>query len=436
MILYTVLGTPVRPSLRFLTMNSFLETPKGLRLHIGLFGLCNVGKSTLMNALTQQTVAIVSPTPGTTTDPVEKTYELHPVGPVVFIDTAGVDDLSELGKLRVARTLNTMKWVDLAILVTTAKNALSSEEMMIVARCQQAQTPLLIVINKIDQTLPDTAFVNLLRSQSLDVIQASASLPNSIDALRQTLISSLQSTKENDKPLTETLVGANETVLLVTPIDSGTPKGRLILPQVQTIRELLDKQARCIVVPCTQVSAMLNELKHPPKLIITDSQVVEEVAQQCPGSIPLTTFSILMSYSKSDLIALAKGAAVLSSLRSQDRILICETCSHHPQTDDIGRIKIPRLLREKIHPNLIIDFASGKDIPDDLSPYRLIIQCGGCVVSRRHMLSRLVQAQDQGVPMTNYGMVISFLKGILLRILSSHPTALAAYTEALNQQKK
>ena len=229
------------------------------------------------------------------------------------------------------------------------------------------------------------------------------------------------------------LAGPGDTVILVTPIDTGAPKGRLILPQVQAIRELLDAHAKCFVVQEDRVAEAIADLKHPPKLVMADSQVIKTVNAQTPEGIPLTTFSTQMAYSKSDIVEMARGAATLSLLKNGDRVLIGETCSHHPQKDDIGRVKIPRWLRERTGADLKIDVAVGKDFPDDLTPYRIVIQCGGCVVTRQHMLARLRQAHEQGVPMTNYGLTISYLQGVLERILSCHPEALQAYRNALQE---
>lgn len=404
-----------------------LQTPKGLRLHIGLFGLRNAGKSSLVNALTNQMISIVSHVPGTTTDPVEKAYELQPVGPVVFVDTAGIDDVGELGLARVQRTLQVLEWVDLALIVVQSKPQLSQQEKQLLEDCQRLATPVVIAVTHVDELACPDSLKQELEQFPFPRVETRTDQPQSIDSLRHTLVSLINASREPDRLMLEGLVNTGDTVMLVTPIDIGAPKGRLILPQVQAIRELLDMGVKCLVVQCNEVTNMLEQLKTPPQLVITDSQVVLEVARQVPESIPLTTFSIQLAASKSDSIAMAEGAAQLEQLRDGDRVLILETCSHHPQKDDIGRVKIPRWLKEKTGKNLTIEIAVGKDIPDDFTPYKLLIQCGGCIVTRRHMLARLRQAQRQGVPMTNYGMTISFLQGLLGRVLRCHPAALEAY---------
>ncbi len=417
------------------TVMSVLPAPKGLRLHIGLFGLRNAGKSSLINALSGQNISIVSSEPGTTTDPVEKAYELSPVGPVVFVDTAGTDDTGELGLERVRRSLKVMEWVDLAIVAIPAGDALRDEEKRLLERMKARALPAVVALTHSDLARSSEALRKTLSGYGFPVVETAARDAASIGRLREALVRLAREHTEPDKALTEGLVGPGDTVLLVTPIDIGAPKGRLILPQVQTLRELLDAHARVLVVQVDQVRAMLEDLRHPPALIITDSQVVLEVARQTPDSIALTTFSILMGASKSDIIALAQGCAALSRLQDGDRVLILETCSHHPQKDDIGRVKIPRWLREKTGKDLRIDIAVGKDIPDDFTPYKVLIQCGGCVVTRRHMLSRLAQANAQHIPMTNYGMTISFLQGLIERVLKAHPEALAAYRAACGGQQ-
>ena len=406
-----------------------LDTPKGLRLHIGLFGRRNAGKSSLVNALTNQKISIVSDVPGTTTDPVEKACEFSPIGPVVFIDTAGVDDIGALGLTRVARTLAVLEWVDVALVVTTAETY-GDEEIALLQKAVSLDIPAVLVVNQIDrfgslkQPLPE----------GVTLVETSARDRTGLEALRSAIVEKVQAGETPDLPLAGELAGAGDTVLLVTPIDTGAPKGRLILPQVQAIRELLDRHAKCLVVQEDRVDEMLGELKRPPALVMTDSQVIVSVARQTPESIPLTTFSTQMAYAKSDLQEMARGTAALAALQDGDRVLIAETCSHHPQKDDIGRVKIPRWLREKTGRDLVIDVTVGKDFPTDLTPYKVIIQCGGCIVTRRHMLARVRAAKAQGVPMTNYGLTISFLQGVIERVLSCHPSALSAYRTALAAQ--
>lgn len=407
-----------------------LGTPKGLRIHIGLFGRRNAGKSSLVNRLANQEISIVSDVPGTTTDPVEKACELAPIGPVVFIDTAGVDDdAGSLGAARVRRSKAILEWVDIAVVVGAA-SGLEQDDIELIHAAQTLKTPCVIALNKADLHRPNQAAVAEAKSLGLPVVLCDAHTGRGIDELRQAVIRIVQTQIDPDRPLAGHLAEAGDTVLLVTPIDTGAPKGRLILPQVQAIRELLDTHAKCFVVQQDRVAEALSELRQDPKFIMTDSQAVLEVARQTPSRIPLTTFSIQLAYAKSDLIALAEGAAALGRLRDGDRVLICESCSHLPQPEDIGRIKIPKWLRKHTGVKLNFEISVGKDFPEDLSPYAVLIQCGGCVVTRRHLLMRLRRAAMQRVPMTNYGLAICYLQGILERVLACHPDALEAYLKA------
>lgn len=408
---------------------SRMETPKGLRLHFGLFGKRNAGKSSLINALANQNISIVSSVAGTTTDPVEKAFELSPIGPVVFMDTAGIDDEGDLGLARVEKSLSVLEWMDIAIVVCEA-GTWGSHEENILKKTLNNGTPTIVVFNKTDLCKPTKEHEQALRSRGYKVIETSAANREGISDLRDAIIQTVLEKTEPDRPLMGELAKAGDTVLLVTPIDTGAPKGRLILPQVQAIRELLDAGAKCFVIKEDRITDTLNELKQPPQLVVTDSQVVLRVVKEVPEPIPVTTFSIQMAYSKSDLLEMAIGAAALTKLKPGDKVLIAETCSHHPLKDDIGRVKIPHWLR-KTFGDLNIDIAVGKDFPTDLTPYKVIIQCGGCIVTRRHMLARLRQAKAQGVPMTNYGVTISYLQGVLPRVLACHPDAKAAFDHAL-----
>lgn len=408
---------------------SRMETPKGLRLHFGLFGKRNAGKSSLINALANQNISIVSSVAGTTTDPVEKAFELSPIGPVVFMDTAGVDDEGDLGLARVQKSLSVLEWMDIAIVVCEA-GTWSEHEEGILKTTKINGTPTIVVFNKTDLRKPPSDQIDLLRSRGYKVIQTSAANREGIADLRDAIIQTVLEKTEPDRPLMGNLAKAGDTVILVTPIDTGAPKGRLILPQVQAIRELLDAGAKCMVIKEDRITETLNELKKPPQLVVTDSQVVLRVVKEVPEPIPITTFSIQMAYSKSDLLEMAIGAAALTKLKPGDKVLIAETCSHHPLKDDIGRVKIPNWLKKTVG-DLDIEIAVGKDFPTDLTPYKVIIQCGGCIVTRRHMLARLRQAREQGVPMTNYGVTISYLQGVLPRVLACHPDAKAAFDQAL-----
>lgn len=409
---------------------SRMETPKGLRLHFGLFGKRNAGKSSLINALANQNISIVSSVAGTTTDPVEKAFELSPIGPVVFMDTAGIDDVGDLGAARVQKSLSVLEWMDIAIVVCEAKTWGEHEEN-ILRKTKLNGTPTIVVFNKTDLQAPSETQVQDLRARGYKAVQTSAANREGIAELRDAIIATVLEQTEPDRPLMGELAKAGDTVILVTPIDTGAPKGRLILPQVQAIRELLDAGAKCMVIKEDRITETLNELKEPPQLVVTDSQVVLRVVKEVPEPIPVTTFSIQMAYSKSDLLEMAIGAATLTKLKPGDRVLIAETCSHHPLKDDIGRVKIPNWLKKNFG-DLNIEIAVGKDFPTDLTPYKVIIQCGGCIVTRRHMLARLRQAKAQGVPMTNYGVTISLLQGVLPRVLACHPDAKAAFDKALS----
>lgn len=406
-----------------------LDTPKGLRLQIGLFGRRNAGKSSLANQLTHQRLSIVSNVPGTTTDPVEKACELAPIGPVVFIDTAGIDDIGELGAARVERSLTILEWVDIAILVASAQG-LEDDDRRVIQTARELKTPVVIALNKAGEAEPAAAALAEAKASGYPVVITDALSGRGVNDLRQAIIATAEDRTEPDLPIAGDLARAGDTAILVTPIDSGAPKGRLILPQVQAIRELLDAHAKCFVVQEDRVAEAIAELKRPPAFVMTDSQAIVRVAEQTPTSIPLTTFSIQLAYAKNDIVALAEGAAALTRLKDGDRILICETCSHHPQKDDIGRLKIPRWLRQKTGKQLEFDVAVGKNFPEDLTPYAVLIQCGGCMVTRRHLLMRLRHARQQGVPMTNYGLAICYLQGVLERVLACHPDALAAYRRA------
>ena len=411
-----------------------METPKGLRLHFGLFGKRNAGKSSLINALANQNISIVSNVAGTTTDPVEKAFELHPIGPVVFMDTAGIDDVGDLGQARVSKTLSVLDWMDIAIVVCPF-NAWGDDEEKLLKITHQNGTPTIIVFNKTDLGSPDDSLINRLKAKGYPIVFTSALNGNGIAQLKDALIQTVLSQTEPDRPLMAGLTQPGDTVVLVTPIDTGAPKGRLILPQVQAIRELLDADAKCFVIKENRISETLQELKEKPALVVTDSQVVLRVVKEVPEPIPVTTFSIQMAYSKSDLKEMAIGAAAVTQLKPGDRVLIAETCSHHPLKDDIGRVKIPNWLRQK-YGNVQIDIAVGKDFPTDLTPYKVIIQCGGCIVTRRHMLARLRAVKAQGVPMTNYGVVISLLQGVLPRALACHPEAKAAFDQTIEELNK
>ena len=417
-----------------------LETPKALRLHIGLFGRRNVGKSSLLNALSGQTVAIVSDTPGTTTDPVEKVMELAPLGPVVWLDTAGLDDAGGLGEQRVERSLRAAQGVDLAIIVT-ADGLWGDCERELAARLRARRVPFMAVLNKVDaapEAGGEEAAVRMLFPEApaaFPVVSASALTGRGIDAVLDAVVGLARASAgeaEEARPLAADLIPAGGLALLVVPIDSGAPKGRLILPQVQTIRDILDGRGLCMVLTEEELASAFSRLREPPDLVICDSQVVRRVAAETPPATPLTTFSILMARLKGDLTELAAGAAAIRRLRPGDRVLVQEACSHHPQQDDIGRVKIPRLLEAQAGGALVFATAAGRTFAEPGTDCRLIVHCGGCALTRGQMLRRLEAAREAGVPMTNYGVAISCCQGVLERALGPFPQALVAYRKALS----
>ncbi|QLA19082.1 [FeFe] hydrogenase H-cluster maturation GTPase HydF [Desulfolutivibrio sulfoxidireducens] len=408
------------------------DAPKGLRLHIGVFGRRNVGKSSLLNALTGQPVSIVSDTPGTTTDPVEKTQELSPLGPVVFIDTAGLDDVGELGGLRAARTLKALDRADVAFLVTEP-GVFGEDEQRLAALLAGKATPFAVVVNKIDQGEAPGDFEAAVRAAchaDPPVVRVSAAHGLGLAELKEALVGLAPKDWFEEPRLLGDLLKAGDLAVLVVPIDLGAPKGRLILPQVQAIRDILDSDATAMVVKERELRDAFARLSRKPALVVCDSQVVLKTAGETPADVPMTTFSILMARFKGDLIKLAQGAAAIDRLRPGDRVLIAEACTHHPLADDIGRVKIPRWLRQYAGGAIEAEVRAGSDYPDDLSPYSLIIHCGACVVNRKAMLSRVYRAQRQDVAITNYGLAISFLQGVLPRALEPFPAARAAFDQA------
>lgn len=407
-----------------------LETPKGLRLHIGIFGRRNSGKSTLMNALIGQSVSIVSAQPGTTTDPVEKTFELAPLGPVVFIDTAGLDDEGELGALRIEKTRQVLERVDVALVVVDT-GGLTGTENELIATLREAQTPFAVVFNKVDLTDPPAAQLAQLATDNIETVTISAAEQRGIDRVKEALFRQAPESSIEDPRLVGDLIGPGDLVVLVVPIDLGAPKGRLILPQVQTLRDILDSDAVSLMVKERELASALARMTEKPKLVVCDSQVVNKVSADTPPDIRMTTFSILMARFKGDMMGLAEGAGAISRLKPGDRVLIAEACSHHALADDIGRVKIPRWLRQYAGGHLDVEVRAGKDFPEDLSPYALIVQCGGCTVTRKQILVRQYRAARQGVPMTNYGMAISVSQGVIERALECFPAALDAYRRGM-----
>ncbi|MBN2484236.1 MAG: [FeFe] hydrogenase H-cluster maturation GTPase HydF [Candidatus Omnitrophica bacterium] len=393
------------------------KTSLSNRLHIGLFGRRNVGKSTLINAFTGQNIAIVSDVPGTTTDPVYKAMELHDIGPVVLIDTGGIDDEGPLGQARVKKAYKVLHKTDLALLVVDKTIGLSGPEEALLKEIKKCHIPVLVVLNKSDLNRSNEELIETLTSEKRPYIEVSALKKNGIDTLREMIVKMTPSDFERKRILSD-LVRTKDTVVIVAPLDMEAPKGRLKVPQVQTIRDLLDHNCTTIVVKETELPGVLENLKEKPALAIVESQIYGTIKDILPEDIPLTSFSVLYARYKGELDILAAGIQAIENLKANDRVLIAEACTHHPIGDDIGRVVIPRLLNEPFKEKgegVIIDHSVGYDFPDDLKKYKLIIHCGGCMLNCRDMLSRLETARVQGVPITNYGMVIAYMHGILER---------------------
>lgn len=404
-----------------------LNTPKGLRLQIGIFGKRNAGKSSVLNAIVKQDVVIVSDFPGTTTDPVDKAMELQPLGPVLLIDTAGIDDdAAEIGAKRVQRSRKVIDRCDMALLVFTA-GSWSEEEEELAKIFSERSIPFIAVCNKIDLQKPGESLINHLTERNIPLVPVSIKDGAGLDLLREKLIELAPEGYLVNRPVLGDLTTPQKAVLLITPIDKEAPKGRLIMPQVQAIRDALDHEAWCVVVKENAIEAALSNLKEPPVLAVTDSQVFGPVSKSVPPEIPLTSFSILMARMKGDLSACAAGAAAIEKLRSGDKVLIAEGCAHHPIAEDIGRVKLPRWIREYTKQDLEFVHVQGQDFPADLTPYAIVIHCGACTFNRRGVLSRILQCERAGVPFTNYGVAIAYLHGILERALSPFPEALKAY---------
>ena len=409
------------------------RTPKGMRWHIGLFGRRNVGKSSLLNALTRQQVSIVSDVAGTTTDPVEKPMELLPIGPVLFIDTAGIDDAGVLGAQRVERTRQVFDRVDLGILVA-AGSEWGAFEDGILAELVARETPALVVFNKADLGVPRAAVLEKLEGLGVRHLRAVAARSEGVLDLREALIRAAPDELINAPTIVGDLVPPGELAVLVVPIDLEAPKGRLILPQVQTIRDLLDHDAGCMVVKECELRSALDRLRRPPALVVTDSQAFLKVAADTPPEVPLTSFSILFARFKGDLPAFVRGTVGIDRLQPGHKVLVAEACAHHPIGEDIGRVKIPRWLTRHVGGKLEFVHVQGHDFPDDPGEYQLVVHCGACVANRREVLSRLVRCKRAGVPMTNYGLTIAWSLGIFDRALVPFPSAMEAFRQARVEQ--
>ncbi|MBP8629120.1 MAG: [FeFe] hydrogenase H-cluster maturation GTPase HydF [Negativicutes bacterium] len=391
------------------------DTPKGERLHIAIFGKRNAGKSSLINALTKQDVALVSDLPGTTTDPVYKAMEILPLGPVVLIDTAGLDDEGQLGLLRVEKSKAVLNKTDLAILVIDGQSELTEFDVKIFQEIKAKNIPIVVVVNKIDlqkRIMPHS----IVEQLGNDVVEVSTVTGAGIELLKGLLIKNTPE-KWGEETLVGDIVKADDNVVLVVPIDSAAPKGRLILPQVQVLRAILDNDANAIIAKENKLKEALANLKRPPSLVITDSQVFGEIESIVPEAIPFTSFSILFARYKGDLTTYINGVKTLEKLAKNDKILIAEGCTHHRQKDDIGTVKIPKWLKEYTGVDLTFDWVSGGQYPANLAEYKLIIHCGACMLNRREVLYRNSIAKEQNVPIVNYGILIAYLKGILPRVI-------------------
>ena len=401
---------------------SMNQTPASERVHIGFFGRRNAGKSSVMNAVTGQDLAVVSDVRGTTTDPVYKSMELLPLGPVVMMDTPGIDDEGELGALRVRKSYQVLNKTDAAVLVIDGGVGVTPEDKALLKRIREKKIPYVIAVNKKELASPDALekIVDELSSEDGEIIAVSAATGEGIDELKEQ-IAAAADTEEPERYIVRDLLKPSDMAVLVVPIDKAAPKGRLILPQQQTIRDILEADAVSVVVKETELKNVLGQFQNKPKMVITDSQAFEKAAADTPEDILLTSFSILFARYKGDLAAVVKGVTALDTLEDGDAILISEGCTHHRQCDDIGTVKLPRWIREYTGKEIRIETTSGTEFPDDLTKYKMIVHCGGCMLNEREMKYRLKCAEDQGVPMTNYGITIAYMKGILKRSVEVFP---------------
>ena len=402
-------------------MSSLHETPSGERVHISLFGRRNAGKSSLINAITGQSLAIVSEQKGTTTDPVSKAMELLPLGPVLVTDTPGLDDEGELGALRVEKARQVLGKTDIALLVVDACAGLSPEDRELLALLRERNLPRLLVMNQCDR-LPENTPRPALEGET--TLWVSAATGENIHQLKEA-IAALRPASGSEKRIVADLLSPGDLVVLVTPIDEAAPKGRLILPQQQTIRDILEAGAMAAVTRETELPQTLAALKAPPRMVITDSQAFAKVSKDVPETVPLTSFSILFARYKGNLMGALRGVKALETLEDGDKVLISEGCTHHRQCNDIGTVKIPGWIRKKTGKEPEFVFTSGGEFPQDLTPYRLIVHCGGCMLNEREMQTRARRAAEQGVPMTNYGILIAHITGILARSVELFPEAAA-----------
>lgn len=393
-----------------------MKTLKSMRLHIGLFGKTNVGKSAILNKITNQEVSIVSDIAGTTTDVVEKSMELLPVGPVNFLDTAGINDTTALGEERIEKTVKIINRTDIAVIICDY-NGIDDYEKSLIEKFNALKIPFIVVVNKNDVAEISAEKLQEIKAFTENIIITSAAIDvELVYKFKEAVVKLLPEDFVNSPKITGDLIPPKSTVILVIPIDKEAPKGRIILPQVQTLRDLLDSDCLSYVVKENELQQALDNLKEPPALVITDSQAFKNVSEIVPENIPLTSFSILFARLKGDLEAFKQGAEAIENLQDGDKVLILESCTHHAIEDDIGRVKIPNLLKKRTGKNLIIENYAGHDFPD-IKDYKLLIHCGACMTNRREILSRILKSHDSGVPITNYGITISYCLGILPRAI-------------------
>ena len=410
-------------------MSNLNETPRSNRLHIALFGKTNAGKSSIINALTGQNIALVSDVKGTTTDPVYKSMELLPLGPVVFIDTAGLDDETELGELRKKKTMDILKETDVALIVIDSCDGITNFDIETINQIKSKNIPVIAVLNKSDLCNIELSTIKELENKlKIKIIQVSATKNIGINEIKNELIKVIPD--EEDKfRIVGDLISPGDFVILVTPIDKAAPKGRLILPQQQVIRDVLESDAISIVTKEYELRETLENLNKKPRLVVTDSQVFLKVSADTPKDILLTSFSILFARNKGDLTELVKGAKAIRNLKDGDKILVSEACTHHRQSDDIGNVKIPRWLRQSTGKELSFEFSSGFSFPENIKDYALVVHCAGCMLNRKAMMQRISSAVDAGIPIVNYGVLIAYVHGILERALKPFPAARFAFEE-------
>jgi len=414
-------------------MNS---TAKGDRPHIAVFGRRNVGKSSLINKLTNQKLALVSSQPGTTTDPVYKAMELLPVGPVMMIDTAGIDDQGELGKMRIKKTKEIMRKTDLALLIISAQQGAGEFEAELISEFKERNIPLITVINKVelldDEAKGQAAVLEkvdqFLEKKGLTFIKASAEAEINIDLIREKIGEKMPQDHSRSTIMGD-LIDPGEVAVLVCPIDSAAPKGRLILPQVQTIRDILDHDGSALVTKKTEVSSEIKKLKEKPKIVVTDSQAFESVSKEVSDDILMTGFSVLFARYKGDLNAFVRGAKAMEDLKAGAKVLVAEACTHRRQKDDIGTVKIPNWIHNRISSDIKFEHTAGREFPTNLEDYDLVLHCGSCMLNRKEVLSRIKETEKAGIPVVNYGIAIAWLHGILDRALKPFPEALKLWQQ-------